>query len=313
MKLIVGDIIEGEVIDLGINGEGVVKIDAYPVFVPFALPHEKIRAKVSFAKKDCAFADLIEVLTPSNERVKPVCCYFAKCGGCDLQHMSKDLQLDIKRESVERTIRRNAGIDVDVLPVVSLNEYAYRNKLSLPFGVNGEGKIILGFYAKRTHKVVGMKHCPLHGEWAADLIAIVTAWANEFGISAYCEGTGKGLLRHLVARKLDTISVALVINGFSAPHTAELCKSLENKFGKVTLYVSSNTKNTNVIMGDNLKLVGGEEYEQNIGGFNANISLLSFFQVNNAVRDAIYQCVADNIDGEVDELVELYSGVGLLT
>ena len=132
LKLIVGDIIEGEVIDLGVTGEGVIKYDTLPIFVPFALPHEKVRVRITYVKKDYAFGDLIEVLTPSNERVKPRCCYFGKCGGCDLQHMSKSVQLEIKRVSVERSLRRNGGFDYDVPSVVSLNDWGYRNKLSLP-------------------------------------------------------------------------------------------------------------------------------------------------------------------------------------
>ena len=125
--------------------------------------------------------------------------------------MSKDMQLELKRESVERSLRRNGGFDYDVPPVISLNEWGYRNKLSLPFGINGLGDVVVGFYEKRTHKVVSMKHCALHGEWASELIEIVTKWANENKLSVYNEHTGVGLLRHLVARKLDNLSVTLVI------------------------------------------------------------------------------------------------------
>ena len=313
LKLLVGDIIEGEVIDLGVTGEGVVKYDTLPIFIPFALPHEKVRVRINYVKKDYAFGDLIEVLTPSNERVKPRCCYFGKCGGCDLQHMSKSVQLEIKRLSVERSLRRNGGFDYDVPSVVSLNDWGYRNKLSLPFGVNGLGDVVVGFYEKRTHKVVSMKHCALHGDWASELIGIVTKWANDNQLSVYNENTGKGLLRHLVARKIDNLQVTLVINGDDVNDVSALGKALDEKFGNVTIFISANKKNTNVILGDNAKLVYGKEVEQNLGMFKAVVSPMSFLQVNAKVRDAIYNAVADNLNGFDGDIVELYSGVGLLT
>lgn len=313
LRLLVGDIIEGEVIDLGVTGEGVVKYDTLPIFVPFALPHEKVRVRINFVKKDYAFGDLIEVLIPSNERVKPRCCYFGKCGGCDLQHMSKSVQLEIKRTSVERSLRRNGGFDYDVPSVVSLNDWGYRNKLSLPFGVNGLGDVVVGFYEKRTHKVVSMKHCALHGDWASELIEVVTKWANECGHSVYNENTGKGLLRHLVARKLDSLQVTLVVNDDKVGGIDELGKALEEKFGDVTVFISPNKKNTNVILGDGARLVYGKEKEQNLGMFKAVVSPMSFLQVNAKVRDEIYNAVADNLKGFDGDIVELYSGVGLLT
>ena len=313
LRLLVGDIIEGEVIDLGVTGEGVVKYDTLPIFVPFALPHEKVRVRINYVKKDYAFGDIIEVLSPSNERIKPRCCYFGKCGGCDLQHMSKDTQLELKRVSVERSLRRNGGFDYDVPMVVSLNEWGYRNKLSLPFGVNGLNEVVVGFYEKRTHKVVSMKHCALHGDWASDLIAVVTKWANENKLTVYNENTGKGLLRHLVARKIDNLQVTLVINGDKVDNIQQLGKTLDEKFGDVTVFISPNKKNTNVILGENARLVYGKEIEQNLGMYKAVISPMSFLQVNAKVRDEIYNAVADNLKGFDGEIIELYSGVGLLT
>ena len=313
LRLLVGDIIEGEVIDLGVTGEGVVKYDTLPIFVPFALPHEKVRVRINYVKKDYAFGDLVEVLTPSNERVKPRCCYFGKCGGCDLQHMSKAVQLEIKRTSVERSLRRNGGFDYDVPEVVSLNDWEYRNKLSLPFGVNGLDDVVVGFYEKRTHKVVSMKHCALHGDWASELIEVVTKWANDNHLTVYNENTGKGLLRHLVARKIDNLQVTLVVNGDSVDCASALGKALDEKFGNVTIFISANKKNTNVILGDNAVLVYGKEVEQNLGMFKAVVSPMSFLQVNGKVRDAIYNAVAENLNGFDGDIVELYSGVGLLT
>ncbi len=308
-----GDVIEGEVADFASDGEGVVKIGSYAVFVPFAIKGEKIRARIRHAKKDYAFGELIEVVEPSEHRIKPKCPYYGRCGGCDLQHADRDCQLLIKKNCVENALKKS-GITVNVNDVVRLNDWEYRNKISLPFGYKSKsGRVTLGFYEKRTHSVVPMKWCALHGEWASTLIADVTDWANAYSVDVYDETKRKGLLRHLVARMLDTLTVTLVINGDRVPKLAELTQRLERDFPGVTLFLSENRKNTNVIFGDETRLVYGKERKQNLGAYDAIVSPLSFLQVNNDVRDEIYARVCKALDGFDGNVVELYSGVGLLT
>lgn len=310
----INDIIDGEVCDFTSDGEGVVKVDGYAVFVPFAIKGEVVRAKVCIAKKDYAVAELIEVIEPSEHRVKPKCPYFGTCGGCDIQHVDRDTQLEMKKASVANALKRVGGLDVPVDDVVRLNDWEYRNKISLPFGYKRKtNRVTLGFFEKRSHSVVPMKWCPLHGEWASRLIAIVTEWANTNNISVYDEKTGQGVLRHVVARYLDTLCVTLVINGDRVGKLKELCQKLEGEFGTVTVYISENTKNTNVIFGKTTKLVYGKERKQNLGAFNAVVSPTSFLQVNNEVRDAIYDEVCKELKDFDGDILEFYSGVGLLT
>ncbi len=309
-----GDIIEGVVSSFASGGEGVIKADRFPIFVPFALVGEVVRARVTFAKKDVAFGELLEVVSPSPDRVKPVCPYFGKCGGCDLQHMSLRLQHEVKRDAVRDAFGKFAGMKVDVPLPIAGAPYAYRNKLALPFSFNKRsGRVTLGFYERRSHKVVPIKWCPACGEWTGDLIDALMSWANEYGISVYDEGTRRGLLRHAVARMLKMLSLTLVINGDDIPHADALIERLKQKFGEFCLYISSNTQNTNVIFGDSVKLVYGEEKPQNLGKFSAVISPKSFLQVNSEVRDMLYDGVAAALEGYDGDVVELYSGVGLLT
>ncbi|MBQ9276527.1 MAG: 23S rRNA (uracil(1939)-C(5))-methyltransferase RlmD, partial [Clostridia bacterium] len=200
---------------------------------------------------------------------------------------------------------------------ISLNEWEYRNKLALPFGKNKRsGRVYLGFFEKRSHSVVPMKWCALQGQWAADLIEDIGEWANEEGLSVYDEQTGRGYLRHAVARMLDTLTLTIVVNSGvqNIEKLALLTQKLDRHFAGYTVFVSNNTKNTNVIMGENATLVYGEERPQDLGRYKAVVSPLSFLQVNNKVRDAIYDDVCEHIGTDFDgEIVELYSGVGLLT
>lgn len=308
-----GDEFEGVVCDFGMSGEGIVKDGAYPIFVPFGIVGERVRLRVVHAKKDYAFGELIEVLTPSNERVKPRCRHFGRCGGCDLQHLSHAMQEEVKRVSVERTMKK-AGVDVAVPEVIAGNPWAYRNKLALPFGRMGRhGKIVLGFFEKKSHRVVPLKECPLHGAWASDVVAAVTDWANECGLSVYDEGTGKGLLRHVVARFVTTLSVVIVLNGDDIPHADRLASKLAARFKELALYVSPNKAKTNVIMGESVRLVKGREVPQRLGAFSAVVSPASFLQVNDEMRESLYAAACVALDGFDGDIVELYSGVGLLT
>lgn len=312
-RVAVGDIIEGVVVDFGMSGEGIVKMGAYPVFVPFAVVGETVRAKINYAKKDCAFADLIEVLMPSKDRIKPRCPYFGRCGGCDLQHLSHAAQEEVKRQGLARVLRKNAGLDIVVPEVVSGRQWGYRNKLALPLGRMGRhGKVVLGFYEKRSHRVVPMRSCALHGDWATDLIADVSEWANENDVSVYDENTGKGLLRHLVARLVTTLSLTLSVNGDSVPRLNNLVKKLDRHFSGYAVYVSPQKQKNNVILGTTATLVHGKETPQDFGAFRAVVSPLSFLQVNDEMRDRLYAAACEQI-GDCDEVIELYSGVGLLT
>ena len=312
-RLRTGDIFEGAVSDFGMSGEGIVKDGAYPVFVPYALLGERVRLRIVHAKKDYAFGEVIEVLTPSNDRIKPKCRHFGKCGGCDLQHISAPLQEEIKRTSLARTLSKTANVSPEIPPVVCGREWGYRNKLALPFGKDRQGRTVLGFYAKRSHRVIPLKECPLHGEWVQDVIAAVMAWADAHRLSVYDEGTGRGLLRHVVARFLTTLSVVVVVNADELPYADDLMRRLAERLGDVALYVSSNKEATNVIFGESVRLVGGEERKQRLGSFSAYISPLSFLQVNDEIRDRIYADVCDEIAGAEGDITELYSGVGLLT
>ena len=312
-----GDIIDAEIIDFGSNGEGVAKCGVYPIFIPFAVKGDVLRARITWTSKDYAFGEIVEIVSASKDRVKPPCPYFEKCGGCDLQNVEHSFQLEMKRENVKRALKKVGGLDVNVPMPVSLNEWEYRNKLALPFGQNKKtGRVYLGFFEKHSHSVVPMKWCKLQGQWAADLIEDVGEWANECGLTAYDEQSGKGYLRHAVARMLDTLTLTLVINdkNKTLKDLVRLQEKLDRHFKDYTVFVSCNTKNTNVIMGDSVHLVCGEERAQDLGRFKAVVSPLSFLQVNDKVRDAIYDDVCTRIGSDFGgEIVELYSGVGLLT
>ena len=224
------------------------------------------------------------------------------------------MQEEVKRASVERTMKK-AGIDVSVPACVSGAAWAYRNKLALPFARWADtGKIVLGFFEKKSHRVVPLKDCPLHGEWAAKVVAAVTGWANECGLSVYDEGTGKGLLRHVVARYITTL-----LRRHSAERRRHLARGRARRgagdaFQRFRpLCLAQQGEDQRHHGGESVRLVRGKERPQELGAFSAVVSPASFLQVNDEMRERLYAAACAALDGFDGDIVELYSGVGLLT
>ena len=142
-----GDIIEGKVTDFGNTGEGIIKIGAFPVFVPYAIKGETVRAKLNFVKKDYAFGDLIEVLNASESRVKPRCPYYEKCGGCDLQHVDTATQLEIKRKNIE-----NVFLYIEYIPFCYNSIFC----INLLTSNDADDRIVIIFILK--HHCVNIKY-----------------------------------------------------------------------------------------------------------------------------------------------------------
>ena len=115
---------------LGYEGEGIAKIEGYPVFIAGALIGEKVKVKITKVKKSFAYGRLIEVLEESCERRKPKCSNYELCGGCTLKHLSYEGQLDFKYSRVKDCIRKIAGLDDRIVkyPIGMENVYRYRNK-----------------------------------------------------------------------------------------------------------------------------------------------------------------------------------------
>lgn len=303
------DIIELDITDNGMNGEGVGRVDGKVVFVPFTLKGERVRAVVGKVGKAFAQASVIKVLSQSSHRVKPVCPYYYKCGGCDTEHLSEAFRRDAIIGELKNNFKKIAGLDVEPDGFFSVKG-AKRNKLSMPFGLSG-GKIVLGMYRQNTHEIVPVE-CRMAGERTVEAARAVTEFCNDKKLSVYDEKTGRGLLRHLVVREVsgcERISVTLVINGdgLDPRDEAELAARLSDK---TDLFISPNKKRNNVVMGDGVRLVSGRRrLDVEVLGVKAELSPLSFFQVNDGVRDMLYSRIVELL--RADALIDLYSGIGI--
>lgn len=310
------DVLELTVEDDGMAGEGIARVGTYTVFVPFCLKGEKVRAKITHVRKDnVVFSELKEVLQPSPLRRKPPCNRFGRCGGCDLMHVDYLHQLEIKRKNIEQLLQKNTRLQVEVQPTEPCSTpYAYRNKIQLPFGTV-ENRTVLGFYRENSHKVVSITKCFLHGDWAETLIGIFLDYAQKFRLAAYDENTGKGDLKHLVARCIgENIAVVLVTSGRKLPGVDYLLERLNEKFAHFSLYLSEKKEKNNIVLGKTVQGIKVEPFIIDVLGIRAEINPYSFLQLNAEIRDKIYQTVLDDIFRRSDSptLIDAYAGVGLL-
>ena len=309
------DILTGIVTSYGSEGEGIVKMDGFTIFLPFAIPGEKVRFKVLKVQKNIAFAKLEEVLTPADERVREKCPAFKKCGGCQLMHVEYSSQLKIKKELIESCFKKIAFINaVPSKTVASVPELYYRNKLQLPIRASEDG-VKIGFFAINSHRVVDINNCFIHGEWCERVISALRKYISDKGVSAYNEQTQKGLLRHLVVKKIGiSFIVILVINGTSAPAIEYFSELLKVALGgDYSLFYNVNTRNDNVILTEDFVCVS-------VSGF-VNDSFLqikylvgpqSFMQVNEGVKAKLYSKVCDFIEPN-ESVIDAYCGAGLLS
>ena len=293
------DIFELEITDMGTDGEGIGHYDGMTFFVKDALIGDVITARVTKLKKNYGYARVEEIKTPSTFRIEPKCALHKRCGGCQIQALSYEKQLEFKNDKVRNNLMRIGGFSEDELsakmapPVGIDNPYRYRNKAQFPVGRDKDGNIITGFYASRSHNIIPVDDCMLGVPVNKEILDIIKAWMNEYGIEPYDEVSRTGLVRHVLIRYGFTskqIMVCLVINGdgldskrrgenvnvscvasgkitdkrdrdrASYNATDTLCERLSKIDGMTSISYNINKENTNVILGKKTVCIWGRSY-----------------------------------------------------
>ena len=156
-------------LELGIEtltnlGLGLGRVDGWVVMVPFALPGERVLARVHRNHKNYSEADLMRVIEASPARVEPRCALFGKCGGCQYQNLRYEEQLVWKRRQLAELLKHMARIEFPVEEVVaSPQEYDYRSKITPHFDKPRDGRIAeIGFLkAGSRHHIIDVPHCDI--------------------------------------------------------------------------------------------------------------------------------------------------------
>lgn len=316
----VGQTVAITIDNYGHEGEGVGRVDGFAVFIPGALKGEHVRIKITEVRKNFARGEMVELLKPVVERIKPPCPVYHQCGGCQLQHMNYQAQLALKRQQVVDAVERIGGLSgVTVRPVLGMKDpWYYRNKVQYPFGMDGD-RIVMGFYKKGTHQIVDLDSCqlqPMVTNWVA---AKVRELAAKYQVPIYDEQTGTGLLRHLLIKKgfkTGEMMVVLVTNGPDFPDGPKIAAELMSAFPNVKSVVQNiNTNRGNVILGRETRVIAGEPTINDIlDGLKFKISARSFFQVNPEQAEVLYHKAVEyaGLTG-TETVLDAYCGVGSLT
>ncbi|MGN0483242.1 MAG: 23S rRNA (uracil(1939)-C(5))-methyltransferase RlmD, partial [Lachnospiraceae bacterium] len=310
--------------DLGVDGEGIGKYDGMTFFVKDALIGDVIRAKVIKLKKTYGYARMLEIIHPSKDRVEPKCPISRPCGGCQIQALSYEKQLEFKQNKVRNNLIRIGGFDAEELsqkmePIIGMQDpYFYRNKAQFPVGYDKDGHVIAGFYAGRTHTIIPVEKCWLGVEENEIIVKKVLAFMEENNIKPYDEKTHTGLVRHILIRYgffSKEILVCLVINGKKLPHEEKLAASLREIPGMTSIQINCNEARTNVILGDTVQTIWGQDFiTDSIGGVQYQISALSFYQVNPVQTEKLYKKALEYVDLTGNETVwDLYCGIGTIS
>ena len=307
--------------DVGINGEGIGKIDGYPLFIKDAIIGDIAKVKVTKASKNYGYGRLIEITKPSIHRVEPECETARKCGGCQIQEMKYESQLEFKKNKVKNNLDRIGKLtDYKIHETLGCETpFRYRNKAQFPIGKDKNGKIIAGFYAGRTHSIVECHDCKIGIEENKDILDVIITHMEKYNIEPYNEEVHKGLVRHVLIRegfKTGEIMVSIVINGNSLKKSDELVNILtQNVKGIKDISLNVNNEKTNVILGTKIiNLYGNGYIVDYIGDVKFRISPLSFYQVNPVQTEVLYNKALQYAGLTGDEIVfDLYCGVGTIS
>ena len=343
------DIFEIEITDMGVNGEGIGHHDGMTFFIKDALIGDVITARVTKLKKNYGYARVEEIKSPSTFRIEPKCELHRRCGGCQIQALDYVRQLQFKEDKVRGNLVRIGGfseelLDKIMLPIVGMQEpYRYRNKAQFPVGYGKNGEIISGFYASRSHNIIDVEDCMLGVPVNKDILDVIKRWMRKYDIEPYDENSGKGLLRHVLIRygfTTEEIMVCLIINGRKLTASEELIAELTKIKGMTSISININTKNTNVILGDETQCIWGQPYitdhihlrkcpnysqwmgpivEDDAFEFTGSdvayhISPQSFYQVNPIQTEKLYSTAVEFAGLTGNESVwDLYCGIGTIS
>ena len=304
---------------LGTSGEGVGRYENFTVFVPQALPNERVLTVIEEVKKTYARGRIHKILQESPNRTTPLCEIYDECGGCQLQHLSYEAQLCAKRAQVMEALAH-----IGKLPQIPVNEtlraddpWNYRNKMQFPIGLH-KNRLVVGCFAQGSHRIINTENCHIQHNANNELANAVREIAEKLHIPVYNEDTHKGILRHIVGRvgRSNELMAVIVTATKQLPHAKDFVRLLRERLPHlVSVHQNIQTYRNNVIMGrDTALLWGRPTILDTLGRLNFHISPRSFFQVNTRQAERLYEQALAYADLHGTEtVIDAYCGTGTIT
>jgi len=296
------------------GGDGVGHLDRLAVFVPLAVPGDRLRARAIEPHRTYCRARIEEVLRPSPDRTPPGCRHFGACGGCQWQMAAYSKQLHYKKIVLTEVLARLGGLAVPDIEVLESGAcWGYRNKAQLPVALVG-GEKRIGYYRQGSHKLVAIDQCPVLAPAIEKSIQAVTGVLAGSSFPAYDESSHRGELRHVIIRHCSRDGgLALTVVTRSAIRIGGLARELASSVAGVkSVYQNINPQKGNVILGPTWRTVWGDEHQwEEMSGLQLRLSGGSFLQVNLVAAQTLYRAAIDGLEMSGSETVlDLYSGVG---
>ncbi len=313
-------IIEVNIESISSEGSGVAKSDeGMTLFIPDTAVGDRIKAKVLKVKKTHGFAKVEEIITPSPDRITPVCGVSRQCGGCVYSHITYEAELKAKEKRVQDALQRIGGIDPLMRPIVGAESpEGYRNKAQIPVGLDAEGNVRMGFFSRHSHRIVECDNCMLEPRCFHEASRVLREYVKKYGVSVYDEVNHKGLLRHLYLRfgeKTGELMICVVVNGGGLPFEKELCEMFLSALPETkTILINSNKEKTNVVLGKNFRILfGSGTITDELCSLKFILSPQSFYQVNRNQAEVLYSIAKKYAElKESDTLLDLYCGTGTI-
>ena len=310
--------ITGTCTDYTYDGKGIVKNGNKVIFVDGVIKGEEVEVDIIYESKNQTLGKLSKIIKASTHRVKPFCSLAKDCGGCSLQHINYEEQLNFKKNHVQDCINKFSKLEIQVKDCIGMeNPFNYRNKSQVPFSMDKK-KICYGFYKQDTHKIIQMDSCAIQTADADQILKVFKDLLIKYKLSAYEEDKRKGIFRHVLIKKgfsTNQIMVVLVTNVTSFPKRKELVKDLLKAFPNIkTIVQNINTRDTNVILGEKEIVLFGSGYiEDVLLGVRFKISSKSFYQVNPVQTEILYSKAIElaNIQ-KTDRVLDTYCGIGTI-
>lgn len=319
-----------ECVNLNHEGQGICRIDGikegesftnFPIFVDNLLPKEKGIIEITKLSKTYGYANIVTLFkeTKVDDHIIPFCKNYGVCGGCNIMHMSYQLQLRFKQQMVSETLKKIGGFEeINVLPVIGMKlPLNYRNKVQVPFRKKGY-KTICGFFKRDSHEIVPFDKCYIQPDISTEIINFVKNICNEYKIDGYMEQNNSGLIRHVLVRTnydLSEIMIVLVLTNKDLPHKTDIVKKITSRYKNVkSIVININNKIGNTILGnDNITIYGSPTITDTLCGLKFNIGVQSFYQVNHSQTEVLYNKAIEmaNLQSN-DILIDAYCGIGTI-
>lgn len=300
-------------------GSGIGRYKDMAVFVDSTAVGDEIIAHIIKVKKNYAVGKVKKILKPSGDRIPCDCEVASQCGGCAYRHISYEAELREKKQAVSDVMQRIGGVAFEAKEILHIDTPSrYRNKAQIPVALDKDGNITVGFYSKRSHRVIGSEDCLLQMPQFKNIVATIKKYMAENPVTIYDEITGKGLIRHIYlrrAKQTGEIMVCLVANGGTLPKKERLIKALRECDENIkSIILNINKKDTNVVLGEECITFWGKDYiEDELCSLRFRISPLSFYQVNPEGTEILYAKAREYAHlSENETLLDLYCGAGTI-